>query len=291
MIDTSASRPAAKIIFLADLHMLPPGQRIIGIDPAVRLRSAVRDIRDRHGDAALVVVLGDVTHRGDAQSCLRARRILDGLGLPVRVMAGNHDDRAALRAAFPDTPADRDGFLQSETTAGGYRLLLLDSRLDPPHDLVSDSCGRLCARRLAWLDARLGEAKARGEPVLLFVHHPPFPTGFPGMDLIRLADADALHGLAIRHGNVRHIFAGHVHRTIGGAWRGIPVSVFKSPVHQQPMDLATVSGGLSVDEPGAYGIVLLYPDAVIVHTEDYDVAARNRRRAARVSPIAQSARS
>jgi hypothetical protein len=29
---------------------------------------------------------------------------------------------------------------------------------------------------------------------------------------------------------------------------------------------------LSVDEPAAYGILLLRPDGVLVHTEDYEIA-------------------
>ncbi|MCA0011300.1 hypothetical protein LB561_07460 [Mesorhizobium sp. B292B1B] len=52
----------------------------------------------------------------------------------------------------------------------------------------------------------------------------------PVLDEVRLtdADADALQELLQRHGNVRHIFIGHVHRLIAGNWRGIPVSTLRS---------------------------------------------------------------
>jgi hypothetical protein len=39
------------------------------------------------------------------------------------------------------------------------------------------------------------------------------------------------------------------------------------------MPFAAEDTTLSVDEPGAYGIVLLRPDGVLVHTEDYEIAS------------------
>ena len=39
------------------------------------------------------------------------------------------------------------------------------------------------------------------------------------------------------------------------------------------MDLASNDSSLSVDEPAAYGIVLLRRDAILVHTEDYELSA------------------
>lgn len=39
------------------------------------------------------------------------------------------------------------------------------------------------------------------------------------------------------------------------------------------MPFAAEDTTLSVDEPGAYGIVLLRPDGVLVHTEDYEISS------------------
>ena len=92
------------------------------------------------------------------------------------------------------------------------------------------------------------------------------------MDQVRLLNEAAFYRAIERAGNVRHIFAGHVHRTISGSHRGVPFSIFKSPVHQQPMTFDDPSSGLSVDEPAAYGIVFLGRDGVLVHTEDYEIS-------------------
>ena len=55
---------------------------------------------------------------------------------------------------------------------------------------------------------------------------------------------------------MRHIFAGHIHRTISGSVHGIPFSVFKSPDHQPPMTFDSADTSLSVAEPGTCGMCI-----------------------------------
>jgi hypothetical protein len=86
------------------------------------------------------------------------------------------------------------------------------------------------------------------------------------MDAIPLADGDALLARLARHG--AHLFCGHVHRTISGSTGGVPWTMFKSTCHQGPLDLVTPDSSLAIDEPGAYGVVLLPPGGVIAHSED-----------------------
>jgi 3',5'-cyclic AMP phosphodiesterase CpdA len=107
------------------------------------------------------------------------------------------------------------------------------------------------------------------------MHHPPHPTGFAGMDAIALSNGDAFYALLARFPNVRHIVAGHVHRTINGSHKGIGFSVFKSTCHQQPLVFSAEDTSLSVDEPAAYGLLVLQQDGVLVHTEDYEISGLN----------------
>ncbi len=259
-----------KLIVLTDLHMVPRGTRIIGLDPYRRLASGIRHIATHHADADAVIVLGDLAHRGDVASYRRLVPLLRRLPQPVHLMLGNHDDRSSFRRVFPAVPLDPSGYAQQVIDLAGYRLVLLDT-LDAPADgRPGSAAGRLCAMRRAWLDAALASAGRRR--VLLFMHHPPGPTGFSGMDAVRLADGEDVFRLLHRYGNVAHIFAGHIHRTINGTWHGMPFSMFKSPVHQQPMAFASASASLSVDEPAAYGIVLAGEHGVVVHTDDYEIS-------------------
>lgn len=95
------------------------------------------------------------------------------------------------------------------------------------------------------------------------------------MDAIRMMDHEAFYTLIKQYPNVTHIFAGHIHRTISGTANGIGFTIFKSPTHQMPMMLGKDGYAHSVPEPGAYGIILLSDEGVIVHSEDFDEATRH----------------
>lgn len=262
-----------KIIIIADPHMVPEGDRIIGLDPYERLRKGIRHINAHHPDAARAIVVGDLAHDGSEASYRRLQGLLSKLRVPCSLMVGNHDSRPAVQAMFPEAPTDAYGFVQTAMDIDPrYRLVLLDTLNVPEHRGVDAYSGYLCSKRLDWLDRQLASAGRRR--VVLFMHHPPHETGFPGMDAVRLANAAAFYRLLAKHGNVRYIFSGHVHRTVSGCAHSIPFAIFKSTAHQQPMDLASKDSSLSVDEPAAYGIVLLRRDEIIVHTEDYELSRR-----------------
>ena len=283
----------SKLIVFTDLHILPEGGRIIGLDPSERLRKGIAHVNLHHPDTHHVLFTGDLTHRGDVASYQRLRALLSELRCPYSLLLGNHDQRENFLTVFPEAPLDSNGFVQQaidinsdinsdidkglalHTGSGaahdGARLLLLDTLFAPPYNFPDSYSGFLCAQRMDWLAQQLASAGKR--PVHIFMHHPPHATGFVGMDAIALRNGEAFYELLLRHGNVRHIFAGHVHRTISGTNHGIAFSVFKSPCHQQPMPFAAEDTTLSVDEPGAYGIVLLRPHGVLVHTEDYEIAS------------------
>lgn len=265
----------AKIIVFTDLHMLPEGQTIIGLDPFARLAAGLNHATRLHPDADRLIITGDLTHHGDAASYQRVRSLLEACPLPVSMTIGNHDRREAFQAAFPEVARDENGFVQECIDLDDVRLVILDTYIPVAKGDPDYSKGLLCAQRLAWLDRQLAEAGDR--PVLIFMHHPPHDTGFRGMDAIKLINGEDFYAVVERHGNVRHLFAGHVHRTIGGSHRGIPFSIFKSPLHQQPMPFDINDTSSSVDEPGAYGIVVTTPHGLQVHTEDYELAERASR--------------
>lgn len=264
-----------KLIVFTDLHMTPEGQTIIGLDPYQRLAAGVDHVNAYHPDADGVIVTGDLAHHGDPVSYNRLKGLLDRLTPPLFLTVGNHDNRDAFLAAFPETKTDENGFVQQRLDFGDCRALILDSLFAPPYDYPITHAGFLCQKRMRWLDAELHAARDAGKPVLIFMHHPPHKTGFSGMDMIKLINEGDFYDLVESHGNVRHIFAGHVHRTINGSHRGIPYSIFKSPVHQQPMPFDMPDASLSVDEPAAYGIVVTTEHGLQVHNEDYEIARRD----------------
>jgi 3',5'-cyclic AMP phosphodiesterase CpdA len=261
-----------KLIILTDLHMVPEGQSIIGLDPFQRLAAGIGHVNRHHADADRVIVIGDLAHRADRPSYQRLKGLLDQLIPPLAITIGNHDHRETFLDVFQGVALDEDGFVQQVIDFADCRAVILDTLFAPPYDYPRSHAGFLCTKRLIWLDRQLETAS--GRPVLLFMHHPPHATGFSGMDLIRLINEVDFYDVVKRRGNVLHIFAGHVHRTISGSSRGIPFSVFKSPVHQQPMPFDAPDASLAVDEPAAYGIAVMTDTGILVHTEDYEIAVR-----------------
>ena len=259
-----------KLIILSDLHITPDRETILNIDPLQRMAAALVHIRQHHPDAQRLIITGDLSHYGDRVAYDQLREQLKDFSMPISFLLGNHDRRDAFVAAFPDVQKDAHGFVQSIADHGRSRLICLDTLNGPPYDHNAIHHGALCRNRLAWLDAALDLPSERH--AIIFMHHPPHAVGFRGMDRIRLRDEIAFFDVVRRRGNVRHIVAGHIHRTISGSVHGIPFSVFKSPVHQQPMTFDSEETSLSVAEPGAYGIMFVTPDAVLVHTEDYQIA-------------------
>lgn len=255
-----------KIIVLTDIHILPDGGRIIGIDPTERLKLAIAHINRTQADASLCVITGDLTHYGDPQSYVILKELLSELKIPAKILIGNHDLRENFRAAFPDADTDAAGFVQFHVKAGGYNLIGLDSANQPRLGETRKGAGNLGNGRLDFLSQALDNAD--GQPSVIFLHHPPFDTGFPGMDEIKLMDADAFHQ-CLKGQDVRHIIMGHIHRSISVSWRGIPATVVKSLVDQMPFDLETIDSSLGVPEAPAYGVLLLKGDTVLCHTVDF----------------------
>ena len=250
-----------KFIHLSDLHLVAPGKLLHGLDPVQELERCVASIRAHHADAALCVVTGDLTHDGEPAAYDAVRRCLARLPMPVHLMIGNHDDRAAFRAAFPRAPVDSAGFVQQAFGTDAGRFVLLDTHEPRRAD------GALCRRRLDWLDAELRVDLAA--PLLLFLHHPPFCVGLQRMDRIRLWDrGPLLDTLRPYLPRVRHLFIGHLHRTIAGSWHGIPFSGVRGTSHQIALDFDTADvAPVSFEAPG-YGVVALSPEAVVVHFEE-----------------------
>jgi 3',5'-cyclic-AMP phosphodiesterase len=179
----------------------------------------------------IVLATGDLVDVGRTDEYRRLRRLLAPLPMPVYVIPGNHDDRAGLVAAFADHPyLPRDGgFLQYVIEEYPLRLIALDTVVP------GEGGGLMCAERLAWLDARLGEAPTR--PTLIFMHHPPFLTGIGHMDRLGLEGADAMARVVERHRHVELVTCGHLHRAIQKRWCATVACTAPSTAHQVALDV------------------------------------------------------
>jgi len=259
--------PPFHFLHLTDPHLTPEGAApLYGLDPGRRLAEAIADIAARHGPggmapAAFGVITGDLTHHGEPAAYARLARLLAGLPMPAHLLLGNHDDRSTFVAAFPDAPRDDGGFVQQALRTDAGLFVMLDTSEPGSH------AGRLCAARLAWLEQVLAGSEG---PVFLFLHHPPFRVGISRMDRIPLLDAEALWKVLRPHApRIRHAFHGHLHRPLGGSWRGIPFTSLRGTSHQVALDLTPRERAPGSHEPPAYALVRVTEEAVVVHSHDF----------------------
>jgi 3',5'-cyclic-AMP phosphodiesterase len=249
-----------KIVQLSDLHLTLPDAELFGSAPLARLELAIDRIRADHADAEFCLLTGDLADTGSDVAYAALAQALQRLPMPAHLLPGNHDSRAALRRHFPQLPADDGGFLQAALDTPSGRFLLLDTVE------AGAPWGSYCANRREWLARQI--AAAGDLPLYIAMHHPPLALGIPSMDQFALRDAEAFWSLIEPHRTrIRHLFFGHLHRPIGGSWRGIPFSCCSSPNHQVALDLATLRGDEvpGCREPAGFAVSLIDTDSVVVH--------------------------
>lgn len=254
-----------KVIHLSDTHLVGGDRMLYGGNPRKRLAQAVDSIQSEHGDAACVVITGDLTHWGEAAAYDSLAKELARLSMPVHLLLGNHDDPAAFARAFPAVEISPEGFVQfAQQTPQGWFLGLDTHHPDLPE-------GRYCAARRAWLTEQLQRTEGA---VYLFMHHPPLPVGMDGLDRSKLQEAEALAAVLAPHQDrIRHLFFGHLHRAVCGQWRGISFSGMRGLNHQMALDLAGQAQGVAADLAApAYGVVLIDDQSLCVHLHEYAAA-------------------
>jgi 3',5'-cyclic-AMP phosphodiesterase len=193
----------------------------------------------------VVLATGDLVERGEPEEYVRLRAILDRLAMPLYVIPGNHDSREHLARAFADRGylPTRGEFLHYTVEEWPVRLVGLDTQVP------GQPGGALCPERLAWLDARLGEAPA--QPTLVFMHHPPFVTGLAAMDGMGLEGKEALSAVVRRHPQVERIACGHVHRPMTRRFAGTVATTCPATAHQIALELRPAERLSVVMEPPA----------------------------------------
>ena len=217
---------------LTDLHIREPNKLAYGrLDTAPYLRTCVESLLRLRQKPDAVVLTGDLTDFGRPAEYAHLRQLLAPLDMPLYLLPGNHDDRAHLRAAFPDHRYMMQGeFIQYAVDIGPLRLIALDTLIP------GESGGQLCDLRLQWLRETL--AASAGRPVVIAMHHPPFRTLIGHMDKIGLqAGAEALQEIVSQYSNIERIICGHLHRVIDVRFGGTIASTAPAPAHQVTLDL------------------------------------------------------
>ncbi|KQQ68960.1 metallophosphoesterase [Microbacterium sp. Leaf320] len=253
-------RPASHVIIhVSDPHFLAGGAKLGDrYDVESNFARTLDAIRAVHPHPAAIVITGDLTDLGEPDAYRRLRAAVEPvareLGAPVVWVAGNHDERPAMREGLLDQAPTQQP-ITGVWDLDGLRLVALDTSVPGWHH------GDLDDGQLAWLADILREPAPHG--TLLAMHHPPLPSHVPLFDILELQHQDELAEV-IRGSDVRGILAGHLHYSAHGTFAGVPVSVASATCYT--MNVARPAADVNgMDAAQAFQIVHVRPGS-ITHT-------------------------
>ncbi|MHB1544449.1 MAG: phosphodiesterase [Gammaproteobacteria bacterium] len=213
--------PPIHLVQLSDFHLMddPRGTLTSGIRPEPRLERVLAALAAEERPD-LLLVTGDLAHRGSARVYDRIAGYLAAFGIPWYVIPGNHDDPLRMRRCFGHE------LMPEAIQIGFWQILLLDSTV------AGTQAGAISARALA----RLGESitRDRGHPTLIALHHPPLATGTTWLDAIGLTNSEALLAQLSAANGIRGVLFGHLHQDFETESAGIVYACCPSTAMQFP---------------------------------------------------------
>ncbi|MBN9178336.1 MAG: phosphodiesterase [Microbacterium sp.] len=249
--------PAARtIVHVSDTHLLA-GNRPLGgrYDTAANLAATLAAVERTGVRPDAIVFTGDLTDLGEPEAYAALRAAVEPfvarLGAPIVWVAGNHDERPALREGLFDAAPTQEP-VTAVHDLGGLRLVVLDSTVPGWHH------GDLGDDQLAWLRGILADPAPLG--TILALHHPPLPSHIPFFDILELRHQAELAD-AIAGSDVRAILAGHLHYSTSGTFAGVPVSVASATCYTMNLQrpAAEVNG---MDAGQSFQLVHVYDDTI-----------------------------
>jgi len=241
---------------VSDTHLLAGNTPLGGrFDTAANLARTLAAAEATGIRPDAIVFTGDLTDLGEPEAYAALREavqpVAERLGAPVVWVAGNHDERPALRRDLLGLEPTEEP-VTGVWDLAGLRLIALDSTVPGWHH------GDLDSAQLEWLRHVLATPAPLG--TILALHHPPLPSHVPLFDILELRDQGRLAEV-IAGTDVRAILAGHLHYSTSGTFAGVPVSVAAATCYT--MNLARPAADVNgMDAGQSFHLVHVYDDTI-----------------------------
>jgi len=238
------------IAHLSDLHIRPQGQLYQGlVDSNAMCEAAIVHLNALNPAPDVVIVTGDIVDRGSPAEYIMAKKLLSELKQPVLIIPGNHDDRREFRAARLTEPygVDLEPFNFVACEFGPVRIIGLDITVPGKHH------GNFDARSKEWLENALAQEPNR--PTLIMMHHHPFLSGIPYIDIYGCENGESLANVIRRFPAVERVVCGHIHRSMQLRFGGSVLCTAPS---------TTTAIALQLD-PHALEASFIEPPAMLLH--------------------------
>lgn len=207
-----------RFVHISDTHYTPDASYIksyAAYTPLVGADALVQAVRALPFTPDFILHTGDAAYDPEPSVYPPLAGLMAQFNVPVRYVAGNHDDSHALQTVLMGRAAsDVQTHLHYTFDANGVEFICLDSNALDPSQGDAVPSGRVPAEQLAWLEQRCHADDPR--PVVVAVHHNVLPVGVPWLDDgMRIRNGEALHAvLAQAPREVLGVFSGHIHQNI-----------------------------------------------------------------------------
>lgn len=205
-----------------------------------------------------LIFTGDLADRGDTEAYRALRSVVEPvverIGAELIWVMGNHDNRANMRTALLDEPAD-DAPYDRVVMLGGLRIIVLDTTVP------GKGWGEVRPEQHEWLTEVLATPAPEG--TILAMHHAPIPCVQDFPVTVELRDQPAL-AETLTGTDVRSIIGGHIHYSTFATFAGIPVAVSAATAYAQDL-LTPERGTRGRDSSQGFHLIHVY-DFTIMHT-------------------------
>lgn len=236
--------PPLQIAQVTDLHLFAQSnQCLLGMPTSRSLTALIAQLRQLQPQPDLLLLTGDLSQDGTADSYERLQTLLSPLSIPTYWIPGNHDCVEMMERSLTQFYPDK--FFR----CGGWQFILLNSQ-DP-------GCvhGRLSSESLRWLDRQLTQNP--NLPAFVTLHHPPFLVNSAWLDTSTLQNTPDLFEVLDRHPQVKLVVFGHIHQEFQR--RRKTVTYLGTPSTCIQFERESHDFALGTEQPG-FRLIQLYPD-------------------------------
>jgi len=233
---------------ISDTHLYAdPCREMYGMNCDASLRQVLSVARSLSEPADLCLLTGDLVHDGSETGYQRLLNYIDGLGVPVYCLPGNHDDVELMRRMLKSERVSCDKHILFRQ----WLIVLLDTTV------TGSEAGHLSEHECRRLELLIQQYNDRH--ILLALHHPPVSTSMAWMDSdVTLDNPERVHQLVKKYSRIRAVIWGHAHQEYsriedGVLWAGCPSTMAQFKPDSVDFTLDSLLPGLRVLDLGDDG--------------------------------------
>lgn len=234
-----------KFIHITDTHLLNQSADVFqGINTRKSFERVLFQSLAECPDADLLLLTGDISQTGDAESYQLLKLIIEQIKIPIYCVPGNHDTPQYLQALIPSCPDDSI----SITEFGNYGLVLINSWIEDTH------CGAISRRSLLELEDYLTNCEAQF--IIFAVHHPPVFIGSKWLDLLGMRNREEFLQIINKYSGKSVMLCGHIHQELDIQQQRVRLLATPSTCYQFEKNSEAMS--IVQTQPPAYRFIKLH---------------------------------